>query len=194
MDRLGVGYGTLSERNPRLIYASVSGFGQHGEHASRPAFDSLLQAAGGLISVTGPAAGPENAASGAEGTVRVGVSIVDICSGLHALIAVLAALHYRTLTGRGASKCLCFCHKLWARTYKGRDFAVTGQRVDTSMLAVTANLMESPISRHSYGGADFLPKPEGLAHPAVAPFDGFQTADGILYIATSNDARCVPLD
>lgn len=104
MDRLGLGYDTLSERNPGLIYASVSGFGQHGPHASRPAFDSLLQAAGGLISVTGPAGGSENALSGAEGTVRVGVSIVDICSGLHALIAVLAALHYRTLTGRGALK------------------------------------------------------------------------------------------
>ena len=104
MDRLGLGYDTLSERNPELIYASVSGFGQHGPHASRPAFDSLLQAAGGLISVTGPAAGSESALSEAEGTVRVGVSIVDICSGLHALIAVLAALHYRTLTGRGALK------------------------------------------------------------------------------------------
>lgn len=101
MDRLGIGYNTLSAQNPRLIYASVSGFGQHGPHALRPAFDSLLQAAGGLISVTGPAS--ENAASSGEGRVRVGVSIVDICSGLHALIAVLAALHYRTLTGRGTS-------------------------------------------------------------------------------------------
>ena len=49
--------------------------------------------------------------------------------------------------------------------------------------------MESPISRHSFGGDDYLPRPEGLAHPAVAPFDGFQTKDGTLYIATSNDAR-----
>ena len=69
-------------------------------------------------------------------------------------------------------------------------WCATGQRVDTSMLAVTANLMESPISRHSYCGEEYLPKPEGLAHPAVAPFDGYKTADGILYIATSNDARC----
>lgn len=128
MDRLGIGYDTLSAQNPGLIYASVSGFGQHGPHASRPAFDSLLQAAGGLISVTGPAAATESdgeASGGGGAPVRVGVSIVDICSGLHALIAVLAALHHRTLTGRG-------------------------QRVDTSMLAVTANLMESPISRYVY--------------------------------------------
>ena len=55
MDRLGVGYDVLKEVNPRLIYCSVSGFGPTGVHAKRPAFDSLLQAAGGLISATGPA-------------------------------------------------------------------------------------------------------------------------------------------
>ena len=113
MDRLGIGYDTLSAQNPGLIYASVSGFGQHGPHASRPAFDSLLQAAGGLISVTGPAAATESdgeAAGGGGPPVRVGVSIVDICSGLHALIAVLAALHHRTLrhTHRPATG-VCSC-------------------------------------------------------------------------------------
>eukprot|EP01051_Picozoa_sp_SAG22_P007769 SAG22_NODE_559_length_9115_cov_4.969720_3_plen_435_part_00 len=157
MDRLGIGYESLAADNPRLIYAAVSGFGQGGEHSNRPAFDSLLQACGGLISVTGPA-GPD------ASPVRVGVSIVDICSGLHALIGVLAALHQRTLTG-------------------------IGQRVDTSMLATTANLMESPISRHSYCGDAHLPRAEGLAHPVVTPFDGYKTKDGLLYIATSNDAR-----
>ena len=97
--------------------------------------------------------------------VRVGVSIVDMCSGLHAALGILAALHQRTVTGG------------------------LGQRVDTSMLATTASLMESPIARHSYGGAEHLPRPEGLAHPVVTPFDGYQTQDGTLYIATSNDAR-----
>ena len=157
MDRLGVGYEELSSHNPGLIYCSVSGFGPTGPHAQRPAFDSLLQAAGGLISATGPAA------AGAE-PVRVGCSIVDMCSGLHSTIGILAALHQRGVTG-------------------------AGQRVDTSMLATTAMLMESPISRHSIGGDAFMPRPEGLAHPAVAPFDGFKTRDGLLYIATSNDAR-----
>lgn len=155
MDRLGLGYSVLSEVNPRLIYCSVSGFGPTGEHAKRPAFDSLLQAAGGLISATGPTDGDP---------VRVGCSIVDMCSGLHSTIGVLAALHQRASTG-------------------------VGQRVDTSMLATTAMLMESPISRHSFGGDEYLPRPEGLAHPAVAPFDGFSTKDGTIYIATSNDAR-----
>ncbi len=83
MDRLGVGWEALRAENPRLIYAAVSGFGQRGPNAGRPAFDSLVQAAGGLISVTGPEGGPP---------VRVGVSIVDIASGLYLLSGVVAAL------------------------------------------------------------------------------------------------------
>jgi len=155
MDRLGVGYDVLAEENPRLIYASVSGFGPQGPHAARPAFDSLLQAAGGLVSVTG-------SAEAGQPPVRVGCSIVDMCSGLHTAMGILAALHLRGADG-------------------------PGQRVDTSMLATTAMLMESPISRHSFGAE--VPRPDGLAHPVVAPFDGFRTRDGLLYIATSNDAR-----
>ena len=65
MDRNGIGYEALKQSNPGLVYAAISGFGQRGEHASRPAFDSLLQAAGGLISVTGPA----DVASGGPGGV-----------------------------------------------------------------------------------------------------------------------------
>jgi len=158
MERLGLSYEVLSAINPGLVYCSVSGFGQTGEHASRPAFDSLLQAAGGLISATG-------SAKEGEPPVRVGCSVIDMASGLHATIAVLGAIYHRTLNG-------------------GK-----GQAVDTSMLATTAFLMESPISRHSIGGEAYLPQPEGLAHPAVAPFDGYKTADGLLYIATSNDSR-----
>lgn len=161
MDRLGIGYEALSAINPRLIYASVSGFGQTGADAERPAFDSLLQAAGGIISVTGPSAAAEEERAGLR-NVRVGVSIVDITAGMHALIATMAALHARHSTGRG-------------------------QRVDASMLATAATLMESPISRHSVSGD--VPFADGLAHPVVAPFDGYGTSDGKLYIATSNDAR-----
>ena len=92
MDRLGVGWDVLKAENPRLIYAAVSGFGQTGKNARRPAFDSLLQAAGGLISVTGPVDGEP---------VRVGVSIVDVASGLYLLSGVLTALFRRERTGEG---------------------------------------------------------------------------------------------
>ncbi|HJP15177.1 MAG TPA: CoA transferase [Nitrospinota bacterium] len=92
MDRLGVGWEELHAENPRLIYGAVSGFGTGGAGAARPAFDSLLQAAGGLISVTGPVGGPP---------VRAGVSIVDITSGLFLLSGILSALWRRERTGEG---------------------------------------------------------------------------------------------
>ena len=92
MARLGLGYETLRERNPRLIYAAVSGFGQSGPYAHRPAYDAVIQAMGGIMSLTGKEGGPP---------VRVGVSIADIAAALCALIGILAALHRRSLEGMG---------------------------------------------------------------------------------------------
>ncbi len=92
MARLGVGYEELRRRNPRLIYAAVSGFGQTGPYAHRPAYDVVIQAMGGLMSLTGEEGGPP---------VRVGVSIGDIAAALCTVIGILAALHGRSLTGEG---------------------------------------------------------------------------------------------
>lgn len=153
MDRLGVGWEVLKAENPRLIYGAVSGFGRTGKHAKRPAFDSLLQAAGGLISVTGPVGGEP---------VRVGVSIVDVTSGLYLLSGILTALYKRERTGEGA-------------------------RVDASMMGATVNIMENPVARHTFTGQ--VPEPEGLSHPVVSPFSGYRTSDGLLYVAISNTNR-----
>lgn len=153
MDRLGAGWEALRAENPRLVYGAVSGFGQTGPHARRPAFDSLLQAAGGLISVTGPAGGPP---------VRMGVSAVDIATGLFLLSGVLGALWRRERTGEGC-------------------------RVDASMLGAAVNLMENPIARHSFTGE--VPGPEGLSHPVVSPFSGYRTKDGLIFVAVSNTNR-----
>ena len=153
MDRLGVGREVLKAENPGLIYGAVSGFGQRGKNAGRPAFDSLLQAAGGLISVTGPAGGAP---------VRVGVSIVDVTSGLYLLSGILTALLKRERTGEG-------------------------MRVDASMMGATVNIMENPVSRHSFTGE--VPVPEGLSHPVVSPFSGYRTKDGLIYVAISNTNR-----
>src|ERR1700730_1626096 len=90
--RLGLGYDDLSARNPRLIYASISGFGQTGPYRSEPGYDAIAQALGGLMSVTGEADGDP---------VRVGNSAADIGAGMWAAIGILAALHARAATGRG---------------------------------------------------------------------------------------------
>lgn len=92
MERLGFSYEEAAKINPRLIYASISGFGQQGPYAGRACFDPIAQAMSGLMSVTGSTGG-EN--------VRCGVSIADIMAGQNAATAILAALHHRVRTGRG---------------------------------------------------------------------------------------------
>lgn len=92
MAKLGLDYGTLSARNPRLIMASVSGFGQTGPDSSLPALDVIVQGAGGVMSITGEPGGPP---------VRPGLSLGDIAAGLYAAIGVLAALHERERSGKG---------------------------------------------------------------------------------------------
>ncbi len=94
LDRLGLDYQTLHSENPRLIYASISGFGHAGDPAwsRKPGYDVVIQGLGGLQSITGAADGPP---------FKVGTSIADMVSGLYALVGILTALHARQRTGRG---------------------------------------------------------------------------------------------
>ncbi|MDQ2149060.1 CaiB/BaiF CoA-transferase family protein [Alcaligenaceae bacterium C4P045] len=96
LERLGLGYADLSADHPELIYCSVTGFGQTGPRAKQPAYDFLIQAMGGLMSVTGerddkPGGGPQ----------KVGVPIVDMVTGVYAAVGILAAIIGRQTTGRG---------------------------------------------------------------------------------------------
>jgi len=92
MAGFGLDYEMLSKTNPGLIYCSVTGYGQDGPYANRPGYDFILQAEGGLMSITGPREGQP---------YKVGVAIVDITAGLFASHAILAALHHREKTGQG---------------------------------------------------------------------------------------------
>jgi formyl-CoA transferase len=90
--RLGIDYETLAKDHPRLVYASISGFGQSGPLAQRPGFDQIAQGMGGLMSVTGlPGQGP----------VRVGIPIADLCAGIFAAQGILVALLEREQSGKG---------------------------------------------------------------------------------------------
>jgi CoA:oxalate CoA-transferase len=91
-DRLGIGWAELSGSNPRLIYASISGFGQRGPEAARPAYDIVLQAMSGIMASTGEADGPPT---------LIGEPIADVASGLFGAWAILAALYERERTGSG---------------------------------------------------------------------------------------------
>jgi crotonobetainyl-CoA:carnitine CoA-transferase CaiB-like acyl-CoA transferase len=90
--RLGIDYKTLSKINPRLVYASISGFGQDGPYADRPGFDQIAQGMGGLMSITGlPGQGP----------VRVGIPVADLSAGLFAALGIFVALLERETSGKG---------------------------------------------------------------------------------------------
>lgn len=92
IERLGFGYQEVASRNPRVVYASISGFGQKGPYRTKPAYDMIAQGMGGGVSITGEPNRPP---------VRVGFSIGDIGAGLFAAVAILAALHECAKSGRG---------------------------------------------------------------------------------------------
>jgi crotonobetainyl-CoA:carnitine CoA-transferase CaiB-like acyl-CoA transferase len=94
--RHGLAYEDLAPRNPGLVYCSITGFGQTGPYRSRPGYDFMIQAMGGLMSVTGE---PDGVPGG--GPVKVGVAITDLLTGMYAATAVLAALAHRDRTGAG---------------------------------------------------------------------------------------------
>lgn len=90
--RLGIDYETVAAINPRIVYASISGFGQDGPYAKRPGFDQIAQGMGGLMSITGlPGQGP----------VRAGVPMADLSAGLYAALGIMVALLEREVSGRG---------------------------------------------------------------------------------------------
>ncbi|MDV3124352.1 CoA transferase [Mycobacterium sp. 21AC1] len=160
MERMGLGYADLVVHRPDLIYCSITGFGA-GQGAELPGYDLLVQAVGGLMSVTGPQPGEPT---------KVGVAVVDVLAGLHALTGILAALHHRTATG-------------------------VGQKVETNLLST---LLSSLVNQASaYVGAGVVPGIMGNRHPSIAPYEVFSTADRPLVLAVGNDkqfrALCVAL-
>ena len=94
--RHGLGYDDLKALNPRLVYCSITGFGQSGPYRHRAGYDYTIQAMGGLMSITGHRDGDPGA-----GPMRVGVAVADLMAGMYAVSAMLAALHHREHTGEG---------------------------------------------------------------------------------------------
>jgi crotonobetainyl-CoA:carnitine CoA-transferase CaiB-like acyl-CoA transferase len=91
-ERLGIDYASLAAINPRIILASISGFGQEGPYRMRPGFDQIAQGMSGMMSVTGKPG---------EGPMRVGAAVIDVATGLYAALGVMTALHERQRSGRG---------------------------------------------------------------------------------------------
>lgn len=119
MERFGLGYAAVHAQFPRLIYASISGFGQDGPYRDRTAYDLILQGLGGVMGITGEEGGEP---------VKVGVAIADICAGMYAAYGILAALRARERTGEGqwVDAALLDGQVSWL-TYAAGYFFATGQ-------------------------------------------------------------------
>jgi crotonobetainyl-CoA:carnitine CoA-transferase CaiB-like acyl-CoA transferase len=118
LDAIGLGYGTLAEKQPRLIYVSISGFGRTGPRRDEAGYDAIAQAESGLMSVTGTPDGPP---------VRLGVAVADLASGMFAFQGMLAALLARARTGRGQLVEVALMDAVTALlTYQAERFLTTG--------------------------------------------------------------------
>jgi formyl-CoA transferase len=151
MTEFGLDYDSIAETHPQLIYASISGYGQTGPDRAKGGFDLIAQGVSGLMSVTGEPGRPP---------VKAGVPITDLGAAMFALAAILAALHYRTRTGRG-------------------------QYIDTSL--VEAGLAFSVWESAQYFGEGVTPGPLGSAHRMLAPYQAIRCADGFITLGAAND-------
>jgi crotonobetainyl-CoA:carnitine CoA-transferase CaiB-like acyl-CoA transferase len=117
--KYGLGYEQLHGRFPRLIYCSITGFGQTGPYAPRPGYDSLIQAMGGVMSLTGEPDGLPQ---------KVGVPVADLFAGLYGCIGILAALRHRDLTGQGQQIDISMLdtHVAWLAN-QGMNYLATGE-------------------------------------------------------------------
>ena len=151
LDRYGLSAEALTARKPSLIYCNLGAFGAVGPLRERPGYDPLMQAYGGLMSLMGEDGRPP---------VRVGVSIIDIATGMWSVIGILAALQERQRTGRGGV-------------------------VDTSLYETTLAWMTLPISAYLANGE--IPRRHGSGIEQIVPYQAFETSDGFMMVAAGND-------
>jgi crotonobetainyl-CoA:carnitine CoA-transferase CaiB-like acyl-CoA transferase len=148
----GLDAATLATGNPGLVYCSISGFGT-GAGADLPGYDFVAQAVGGLMSITGEHGGPP---------VKAGVALVDVLTGLHATIGILAALRERERSGRG-------------------------QVVEVNLLS---SLLSSLVNQGAaYINGAGVPSAMGNRHPSIAPYETLQARDAPVAVAVGNDRQ-----
>jgi crotonobetainyl-CoA:carnitine CoA-transferase CaiB-like acyl-CoA transferase len=157
--RLGFDDEELERLNPGLVHLAISGYGTSGADAGRPGYDSVIQAVGGLMSITGF---PDEVGGS---PTKLGVAISDIASGLFAAVAVLAGLLERQRSSA----------------------ARRGQRIDVSLLSSTLALLVNQAQNAFVTGGS--PGRRGNAHPNIVPYETFATADGEIAVAVGSERQ-----
>jgi formyl-CoA transferase len=156
LTRYGLGQEALRRLNPRLVYCSITGFGQSGPYAKRAGYDPIFQAMGGLMSVTGERDGRPGG-----GPMRVGLPIVDLMTGMHAVSAILAALHYRDRVS-GA-----------------------GQYIDATLLDVEVAMLGHLNLSYLVSGK--VPQRWGNESPTLVPYQVLNCKGGQIMVSVGND-------
>jgi crotonobetainyl-CoA:carnitine CoA-transferase CaiB-like acyl-CoA transferase len=151
--KYGLDYENLKAVNPQLIYCSITGFGQTGPRSSQPGYDFMIQGLSGMMSVTGD---PSNEPQ------KSGVAFADVMTGLHSVIAILAAINQRHDTERG-------------------------QHIDMALFDVAVSTLANQALNYLVSGK--VPVQSGNAHPNVVPYQAFATHDGHLILAVGNDGQ-----
>jgi crotonobetainyl-CoA:carnitine CoA-transferase CaiB-like acyl-CoA transferase len=150
--RFGLDHESVAATNPSIVYCSISGFGTAGG-AGLPGYDLLVQATSGLMSLTGDPDGPP---------YRAGVAVFDVITGLHAALAIVAALHHRQRTGEG-------------------------QKLETNLLSAALSGLVNQTSAVLAGGV--VPNRMGNAHLSLFPYEPLPTGDGELIVIAANDGQ-----
>ena len=159
LKKYGLDYSAMKDKFTDLIYCSISGFGQTGPKSHRLGYDFMIQAMGGIMSVTGE---PEGS------PMKVGVGIADVMCGMYAAVSILAAVRHRDQAGKSGA-------------------GGNGQHIDLSLLDSQAawlinagsNYLTSGENQHRYGNA----------HPNIVPYQVFQTCDSFFVLAVGNDIQ-----
>jgi crotonobetainyl-CoA:carnitine CoA-transferase CaiB-like acyl-CoA transferase len=160
-EKLGLSPARLLVVNPRIIVCSISGFGRTGPLRELPGYDFAIQALSGLMSITGPVAGPP---------CKVGVAVTDVLTGLYAATAILACLIARGKSGHG--------------------YAIDLGLLDCA-LAAQVNVAQTYLTRLDKGEPpiEAVPARQGNAHLQIVPYQLFATADGWIVLAVGNDGQ-----
>ena len=151
LKQYGLDYKEIKKINSKIIYCSITGFGQTGPYSKRGGYDYLVQALGGIMSITGEKKGDPT---------KIGVGVSDIITGLYASIAILSALRYREISGKG-------------------------QHIDISLLDSQVSWLSYVAQGYLISGK--IPKRLGNDHPSIVPYQTVKAKDGLMVIAIAND-------
>jgi crotonobetainyl-CoA:carnitine CoA-transferase CaiB-like acyl-CoA transferase len=179
--RLGFDDAALARLNDRLVHLAISGYGRNGPDAARPGYDFVLQAVGGLMSITGF---PDE--EGGHPT-KVGVAISDLATGLVGAVGVLSALLGRERGARGAGEAPEGDDPGDAADAAPDDDAPGGQRVDVSILGSTLAILVNQA--HNAFVTGHAPGRRGNSHPNIVPYETFDTGDGAIAVAVGTERQ-----